>query len=298
MAISESEIARYLITGDSDLTGSGSGQSWAEALRSYDDELREALLAEVERRESGRCDAVLPPGIELTQFARNKAAPMIRGLFPKAEQETVLRVAEKSVVFLTRDAAHRLIGEISFRSSAWMVANIYLGSLGLPGLDGAVPPLGCNEHTTCYVSLEYFRQADRFADYVVHEVAHMFHNCKRETLVLRSTRREEWLLDIAYPMREMFAYACEVYSRILELGRTTKDRRQLLDEYGQQLSPGDYGLNRDEFLNILHEAVVARNGWKRILARCSSRRSLAPASNGRALGGCSAVIAEVQAKKR
>ncbi len=273
MAIPESEIDRYLTTGDSDMAGCGTGQSWAEALRSYDDALRTALLVEVKRRESGRLAPALPPGIELTQFTRHKVVPMICCLFPEAEQDTVLRVAERSVVFLTRDAVHRLIGDIDFRSSAWMIANIYLGSLGLKGLDGEVPPLGCNEHTKCYVSLEYFRQTDMFADYVVHEVAHMFHNCKRETLGLRSTRRKEWLLDIGFPMREMFAYACEVYSRILELAKTTSARRQLLDEYGQQVSSGDYGLDRDEFLNILREAVDARNGWKRILARCSPQNS-------------------------
>jgi hypothetical protein len=33
------------------------------------------------------------------------------------------------------------------------------------------------------------------------------------------TRRREWPLELAFAKRETFAYACEAYSRILELGR-------------------------------------------------------------------------------
>ena len=50
----------------------------------------------------------------------------------------------------------------------------------------------------------------------MHEVAHIFHNCKRRTLGLPHSRTKEWLLDIAFVERETFAYACETYSRILE----------------------------------------------------------------------------------
>jgi len=56
------------------------------------------------------------------------------------------------------------------------------------------------------------------SDYAIHEAAHIFHNCKREMIGLPATRRREWLLDIDYAKRETFAYACEAYSRILELG--------------------------------------------------------------------------------
>ena len=36
------------------------------------------------------------------------------------------------------------------------------------------------------------------ANFVVHEVAHIFHNCKRCKAGLRETRWKEWLLDIEY----------------------------------------------------------------------------------------------------
>jgi len=62
--------------------------------------------------------------------------------------------------------------------------------------------------TTCYVSIDYLldQNPEPLADYLVHEVAHVFHNCKRGAIGLERTRRREWLLDIDYRMRETFAY--------------------------------------------------------------------------------------------
>ena len=47
---------------------------------------------------------------------------------------------------------------------------------------------------------------------------------------LPETRRREWLLDIAFSKRETFAYACETYSRIIELAGSPAARRELLAE--------------------------------------------------------------------
>lgn len=104
---------------------------------------------------------------------------------------------------------------------------------------------------------------------MVHEAAHIFHNCKRETIGLRETRRREWLLEIDYAKRETFAYSCEAYSRILELGKTSSARRRLLPELSEGSMPPDERVEGAEYVDILREAVSARNGWKRILDRCS-----------------------------
>jgi hypothetical protein len=39
--------------------------------------------------------------------------------------------------------------------------------------------------------MDYFRANHRFANFVVHEAAHVFHKCKRRTLGLPETRRRE-----------------------------------------------------------------------------------------------------------
>ena len=159
-------------------------------------------------------------------------------------------------------------------STAWRLANLYLGSVGAELLGEEEPVIvGFSEETRCFVSTDYFRQGgDRFADFVLHETAHVFHNCKRRTVGLPESRRREWLLDIDFRKRETFAYACEAYGRILELGRRPADRRALLSELLAGPPPPDDRVDEDDYRAALTEAVVARNGWKRILRWCRPRR--------------------------
>ena len=103
---------------------------------------------------------------------------------------------------------------------------------------------------------------------VVHEAAHVFHNCKRATIGLRTIRGREWLLEIDYRKRELFAYACEAYGCIAALGRTPTSQKALLAEIEADWIPPDDRVDVNEYLATLHEAVCARNGWKRILERC------------------------------
>ncbi|MES0874008.1 hypothetical protein [Sinimarinibacterium thermocellulolyticum] len=86
----------------------------------------------------------------------------------------------------------------------------------------------------CYVSPSYFAGDDPFADFIVHEAAHIFHNCKRRTIGLRETRRREWLLDIELGERETFAYSCEAYARIVARAKSPAERRALAAEYGSK----------------------------------------------------------------
>ena len=132
--------------------------------------------------------------------------------------------------------------------------------------------LGLSEETTCYVSTRYFEASGRFADYVVHEAAHVFHNCKRQTVGLPETRRREWLLDIDFRKRETFAYACEAYSRIVALEERRAHRRELLREHENALGLDREEVNHDAYVALLRDAVESRNGWKRILVACAPVR--------------------------
>jgi len=132
--------------------------------------------------------------------------------------------------------------------------------------------VGLSEETTCYLSAEYFRESGRFSDFVVHEAAHIFHNCKRGTLGLPEPRSREWLLDIEFRKRETFAYACEAYSCILDLARTPAARTCLVEELARGPLPTDERVDLLEYLDIVREAAGMRNGWKRILRRCDPQR--------------------------
>jgi hypothetical protein len=270
----EQEVQRYIATGEHDcLHAAWPGSNLLEQMHAGEDGLRSALIEEVRGRTAGKECPSLPSGFDAGQFVLGKVGPMVRGLFPAKEQPVLLDLFEQSLVFVTHDNIEGLLREIQYLFTAWQIANLYLGSLHLPGLDGQpVELVGLSEATTFYVSMAYFRDGDPFADWVVHEAAHVFHNWKRSRAGLPHTRTREFLLEIAFAKREVFAYACEAYARILERAQSPADRRRLHAEYAQKWAPEAEGLDQAELVEVLAEAVGARSGWKRILRRCSPNR--------------------------
>ena len=228
----EEEINRYVRTGEHDnhLFLGWPGDNLDARGGCGREALSDALVAEVRRRTGHAAVPAELHGLDVAAFARAKLAPMVRGLFPRAERETVLDLlgGARSSFSLPRTSSRSCAARAG-SSTAWDLANLYLASFGAEALsEEAAPIAGLSEETTCYVSVEYFTGSGRFDDFVVHEAAHVFHNCKRQTVGLPYTRRREWLLDIAFAKRETFAYACEAYSRILELGKSPAERRTLL----------------------------------------------------------------------
>jgi hypothetical protein len=278
------EIQRFLSTGQTDDIAAAWPGSVVEAGRRAHADLMDALVSEVRARSAG---ARLPDvlcGPALVEFTRARLAPMVRGLFPRSEQAQVLELLQSSIVFLTpRNIVDVLRGELWLKS-AWDIANLYLGSIRVELLGGGAPDIvGLSEETRCYVSARYFEDTDRFADYVVHEAAHIFHNCKRTSVGLAETRFREWLLPIDYVKRETFAYACEAYSRMCEIDPRPARRLILVDELASGPMPADERVDREEFLDILRAAAARRNGWKVILERCAPppRKSMAQAARER-----------------
>jgi hypothetical protein len=82
---------------------------------------------------------------------------MVRGLFPRAEQDLVLAALEQSVVVVTSQNIQRLILAHGYDASAWTLANLYLASIDAELLSDDAPRLvGLSEETTCYVTPEAF----------------------------------------------------------------------------------------------------------------------------------------------
>jgi hypothetical protein len=282
LAKQEAAVQNYLTTGEHDPCHHGwPGGNVFDAACAGDAALRSALVAQLRSRTAS---VAMPPALpselhmtDVTALTRTRVAPMVGGLFPPHEQAAVLAMLERSVIFLTPDNIESVLQSTPWLHTAWSLANLYLASVGADMLSqDARAIVGLSEETTCYVSVEYFRDHDPCADYVVHEAAHIFHNCKRSTIGLPETRRREWLLDIDFGQRETFAYACEAYSRILTLGRTRAERQAALAAHGDGPVPGHDSVDTEEYLDILGEAVEARNGWKRILQRCAPRRAPRP----------------------
>lgn len=271
----EQEIRRFIETGDHDpLYPAWSGDTFLEKAHKADNELRTALIQEVKRRAAGRTPPPVPEGHDAGRFVLGRVTPMVRGLFPAKEQQVILDLLEKGLVFVSHENIDALILEIQMPNSAWKIANLYLGSLGLPGLDGQPANIvGFSEEVTFYVSTTYFHDDDPFADWVVHEAAHVFHNWKRKMVGLPHTRTREFLLPVAFRKRELFAYACEAYARIVERAKGKADRLSLHQQFAAHwsLPSDDLELDLKELKDVLAEAVTARNGWKRILHRCSQQ---------------------------
>lgn len=244
---------------------------WEKAKRGHDD-LLDALVKEVRRRADGRTHAPVPADLDLVSWTRRKVTPMVEGLFQAAEREAVLSLLERSVVFLTADNIETVLRDQSWLHSAWDLANLYLSSVDAELLGPEAPSLlGLSQETTCYISADYFADDARFADYVIHEAAHVFHNCKRSTAGLPETRTREWLLLLEFRKRETFAYSCEAYGWIVEHAQKRQDRIAM----GQEFAKGihrftDEVLDAEELADIVREACEARSGWKVILRRCAA----------------------------
>lgn len=264
------EIKRYLRTGDADMDARAWPGDIFERGKLQHADLRGALVGEVRRLASGRSHVPVPANIGV-EFTRAKVEPMVSGLFTRNEQGIVLATFEKSVVYVTSETIEALLLNHMWDRSAWDLANMYLLSVGAKLLGKkAARIVGMSEETTCYVSPDYFTEDDPFADFIVHEAAHIFHNCKRRTIGLHETGRKEWLIDIEFTKRETFAYSCEAYARIVARAKSPAERRVLAVEYGSKRRISAERVDPAEVASIVTEAAAnARNGWKVILARCA-----------------------------
>jgi len=271
------EIQTYLETGYRDPNSRGwPGSNFLEQEINAERILRDALVDAVQQRLFGLPRLPSPTIGDLVSLARAKVMPMVNGLFAENERPTVMTALSKSVVFLTPDNIEPVLRAATWLSTSWNLANMYLLERQAKPLSPDAPQIvGLSEETTCYLGLDYLRnwRDDGFDDYLVHEAAHIFHNCKRTTLGLTETRSREFLLNIDFSKRELFAYACEAYSRLLVLADSPKGRRAALSKHASGSLPGKDVMNQQEYLDILAQAVNAKNGWKRILQACAPKPS-------------------------
>lgn len=265
------EVAHYLATGEHDPNNWRlyPGKTAMEQMAAQAETLRRALVLRVSRLEAG-CDAVAVPADRTSRsYLELKLAPMVNGIFGPEDRAVVLETLVESITFLTRDEVYRVLTESGWPRTNWDVARIWLDSIGAEPLSSSADGLlGLSENQRCYVSLRYFEdlEADTFTDYVVHEAAHLLHNNKRRYLALPERGRSEWLLDLDFRKRELFAYACEFWSRISASAQARKDRMALIDELSPRLENFESEFDADEMEDMLRAVARARYPW-RVLAR-------------------------------
>ncbi|KGC70274.1 hypothetical protein DP57_6089 [Burkholderia pseudomallei] len=266
----EGQVRQYLASGDYDGFFAGwPGHSLVDVATHATQRLRAALVEATLRGARG-FERPVPMPEPIEPWLRNKLGPMVQGLFTVQERDRVLDALVAGIVFLTPHNIVDVLTTESWLSTAWRLANLYLDSLGARRLSSQADDLvGLSQDTTCYVSLAYFDQTDPFADYVVHEAAHVLHNCRRTTIGLPERRHCATPLDIAFRQRETFAYACEAYSRIVAMAQGCEARQAALERHTASGLPPDERVDHGQYLAILAEAVRSRNGWQCIRKRCA-----------------------------
>lgn len=268
-----SEIQRYLQTGDTDSKSTAwPSPSFIERACQSHADLRTALVAEVRRRTSQYSPLADIDDDAARALVIAKVEPMVRGLFATNEQELVLSAVAQRVIFLTASRIDSALTTARWHRNAWNLANLYLASLGAePLADGHDHILGMATDQACYVTAAYLQLPHEHDDYVVHEVAHSFHDCYARDLGLLQSERRKYPLDIYYAHRETFAYSCEFYACISRSAVTRKERLALIDHLAADWTGGEgQACEPDLVVDILRRAVRARNGWRVILARCKS----------------------------
>jgi hypothetical protein len=266
------QVLTYLETGDHNdaLAAAWPGGTTLERMRNARAARRAALCSEIRKRGRGRSARWHAASGDIQGLIRERVGPMVRGLFPRSEQDVVLGFVARSVVVVTGANVERVLRETTWDHTAWSLANLHLGSMGAPLLASNAPQVvGLCEDRRCYLSGKYFQDDDPLADYLVHEAAHLFHTCKRRVVGLREKRGSEWLLPIAYGMRETFAYACEAYAAVCKGDPESRERAARLQLLEKQPPPGHRSVEPEVFLEIVREACALRNGWKRLIARCA-----------------------------
>lgn len=267
----EDAIAEYLRTGDADpMHPEWSGANLFDRAQRAEDALTGALLSEVRSRAAGRGwgSSVEVPH-DMKAYTRAKVEPMVRGLFARAEHDVILQLLERSTVLATDDTVEDVIRGCGWLSTGWKVANLYLASIGAEVLgDGEDVHVGMSEDLKAYVTPEYFERQEPFVDFLVHECAHVLHDCKLERIGLRSTRSRERLVELEFRERETFAYSCEAFATIAPC-RSAAKRVELAQELvAREPYPPD-AVDVEKVEEIVSEAAPKRNGWKHILARCA-----------------------------
>ncbi len=171
----DSEIARYLRTGEYDGFFVGwPGSNLSDIATRASQRLRSTLVTETMRRSRG-FESVSRLPVDLHTWNSEKPRPMVDGLFDPRERATVIRLLSDIVVLVTRANLEKILMAERWLSTAWDVAKIFLESVKAPTLSGQPRNIvGLSQETRCYVSMDYFDETDPFADFVVHEAAHVF----------------------------------------------------------------------------------------------------------------------------
>ena len=275
-------IERFLRTGEETWEGAGSGRfSLAQfkedeaytratktAIRNLFDLLTDLLPAEA------RAIPPVPP-----EAIRQRIDPMVTGLLPGDWRDVALReITARTFVLNLPGTRAAIEAELStcFMGDAWRILWALFGDHGLKPDDVKV---GCDGLAGDYAHVRWsaYQTNDPYSDVVVHEAAHMLHYLKPSHYGFHVRRGQERFVDVEFRHRELFAYACEAFSRVILHGE-----RKSRIVFAEKMVDAAFSFPRSQIAEVaalVLSATRGRNGWRLIreatVIRCT-RRSAKP----------------------
>lgn len=273
-------IERFLRTGVETWDGAGSGRftpaqfenntayrrAAKAALRALFDLLANLLPAEA-RRALHVAPELIRPSVE----------PMVNGLVQREWQEVAVReLISRTFVLNFRGAKAAMEVELPScdMESAWRILWALYGDYGLKPNDIEMTCDGL-AGDFAHVRWSAYQTKDPYSDVIVHEAAHLLHYLKPRNFGLHVRRHQERFVDVEFRHRELFAFACEAYSRVVLHG-PRKPRIAFAESMKHDAFSFPTG-QMEEVAALVLNAARARNGWRVIRAATVIHQARKPA---------------------
>jgi hypothetical protein len=263
--VSTAIIEHFLRTGKENWEGAGSGRfspaqfkEHAAYTRATKFALRTLLQLSANLLPA---EARLAPPVPPDTIQR-RIEPMIIGLVQDDWREVALReITRRTFVLNFQGTVAAIEAELStcFMGSAWRILWALFEDYGLKPDDIQV---GCDGLAGDYGHVRWsaYETNDPYSDVVVHEAAHLLHYLKPSHYGLQVRRHQERFIDAEFHYRELLAYACEAYSRVI-LHRDRKPRIA----FAERMQEDAFSFPQAEIAEVAKlvlSAARVRNGWR------------------------------------
>jgi hypothetical protein len=274
----------FLRTGEETWDGAGSGR-FSRAQLDQDDVFSQAAKTSL-RRLFDRLGVLLPADAQLVPLVdqesiRQRVEPMVKGLVQRDWQDVALReLTRRTFVLNYQGTKAALEAELStgWLKTAWQVLWACFEDYGLKPAGLQIECDGLSGGEFAHVRWPAYETADAYSDVVVHEAAHLLHYLKPEHFGLHLKRGQERFVDVEFRHRELFAFACEAYSRVVLQGglkaRMSFAARMREDAFTFSLD------HLDDVAALVLTAAGARSGW-RVIGEATRGPKERPSTSGR-----------------
>jgi len=180
-------------------------------------------------------------------------------------RETALReLAGRTYVLNFQGTKAALDAELTtcYLGAAWQILWVFFEDHGLKPAEIDTGCDGLSAGAFAHVRASLVDTKDPCGDVIVHEAAHLLHYLKPAAYGLQVRRGQERFVDVEFRHRELFAFACEAYSRVV----LQSDRKARVS-FAEKMRKDAFSFPHDpldDVANFVLTAARARNGWQAI----------------------------------